>query len=68
MGNTVIPVLYDDYVEMLAAKTKIDAIKKMVETGTEYCSASIKVLLGVEQKVDDRNGVEQKVDDRNGTN
>lgn len=58
MGNTVIPVLYDDYVEMLAAKTKLDSIKKMVETGTEYCSGSIKVLLGVEQKVDDRNGTD----------
>ena len=58
MGNTVIPVLYDDYVEMLVAKTKLDAIKKMVETGTCYCSDSIKVLLGVEQKVDDRNGTD----------
>lgn len=58
MGNTVIPVLYDDYVEMLAAKMTLDSIKKMVETGNEYCSESIKVLLGVEQKVDDRNGTD----------
>lgn len=56
MVNKDIVVPYSDFVEMVAAKAKFDAIKNMVETGTEYCSASIKILLGVEQKVEDKNG------------
>ena len=49
MGNTDIKVPYDDFVEMVSAKSKLDAITKMVESGKEYCSQSIMVLLGVKE-------------------
>lgn len=60
MSNLVINAPYDDYVEMLVAKTKLDAIKKMVETGTCYCSGPIMILLGldVEQKADGKDGTD----------
>ncbi|MGN0168479.1 MAG: hypothetical protein ACI4AB_10580 [Acetatifactor sp.] len=49
MGNTNVTVPYDDFVEMVSAKSKLDALKLMVESGKEYCSPTIMVLLGVKE-------------------
>lgn len=47
-----ITVPYDDFVDYVCATSKLNAIRSMVESGSDYCSVSIKVILGIEVKED----------------
>ena len=48
MNNVTIP--YDDFVSFVSAKSKLDAITAMISSGKEYCSDSVKCVLGIDIK------------------
>jgi hypothetical protein len=50
MGEATINVPYEDFVDYVCAYSKLSAIKQMVESGSDYCSDSIKAILGIEVK------------------
>ena len=62
MGNYDVLVSYEDFVAMLDAKIRIDVISKMVESGDENCSSSVKVLLGIKEKSECQNTFAEFVD------
>ena len=48
MSGVMITVPYEDFVEGIAAKEDLDAIRLMITCGNEYASTSIKSVLGLE--------------------
>ena len=49
MDKIAVTVPYDDFVIFVSAKSRLDAIRKMIESGDAYCSSEIKFLAGVEE-------------------
>ena len=50
MGNTMVTVPYEDFVNGICAMADLNSIKELITKGGAYCSDSIKAILGIEVK------------------
>lgn len=62
MGDNMITVPYDDFVNGICAMADLDNIKALITSGGAYCSDSIKAILGIEVKKYDATNTDGKSD------
>ena len=53
MGDTMVTVPYGDFVDGVCARSDLDNIKTIIESGEGYCSNDIKAILGIGVKKND---------------